>query len=591
MKYETTTHWDDPQASRGLVYFAQRFDELTWAYTLDSYRAPTTNPPSLIGECISNLKLNRQLNRPPKAVKYIVTEARLRLKANPIATRCMTLPVDRYFEFKVEEIDASIDRLTLLARELSQQTYLSACMSHLIEVVPTHRKSEIDFAVRELASTLLNIGFSAKHLSEVCKSHFFSTNNVVSGSESLLEFLAELRPQMAKYSVYFDADSKIKELNPEFREGFSVNEINAYPKKVKSAAIKQSCALPNKSYKIVVFNKIEALDKYGALSKAQARLNWIHDIYGLFRHRNSLAIATDAVVVTNDEVIISVVRTDGNHMHRISDNRKQQANTKLAEMLVDLRLPRHSDKNRFFRVINFHGLAARTSSAENQLINLWTALETITSSHSSGASIVDTVVRETIPIICLNYAQRLFKSLKSDLWRWDKKRLIETLKKCPDSDKRDLTESVFNLIIAVENDEIKEDFLGSIDDFELMRYRLFALNKAFKTGAKIKEKIERHEQLVSWQIHRIYRARNQIVHSSHPGSNLDSLIVNAHDYFDQVFDVTANLCSGQNGFNTYDESFNYCLLRYTEYKKQLSKIDRVAIGNAETVLWKPKPKS
>lgn len=587
MKKELTDHWHDPVTFRGLVYFAQRFDELTWAYTLDSYRAPTTNPPYLIEECISSLKLHKELNRSPKAVNHIIEETRMRLGSNPIALQCMSLPVERYFEFKVDEIDLAVERLTLLKRELSQLTYLSACKERLRVVVPENRKSDIDFAARELASTLLNVGFSAKHLSDECKGWFFNPSKEIENCDSLLEFLEELEPVLRKYSVFFYADSKVKELAPEFKEGFGVKELRALPKQVVSTAEKLKISLPDKIYKIVAFKEIEALDKYDALSKAQSRLNWIHDIYGLFRHRNSLDVGPEAVVISKETNELSVVRTDVHHMHRITDNRKDRANEKLAAMMLRLRLPRYSDKNRFFRVINFHGLASRTPSAENQLINLWTALETITSSHSSRASLVDTVVREVIPIICLNYVQRLFLSIKSDLWRWDKKRLFEVLRECSDKNEGDLAASVFNLITAEENDAAKEDFLSSITDFELMRYRIFMLNKEFKTGAKIKAKLERHEKLVTWQIHRIYRARNQIIHSSHPGSNLDSLIVSAHDYFDQVFEITASLCSGDRGFNTYDEAFRYCQLRYTEYKKEVSKIQRVTTKDAAKVLWRP----
>jgi hypothetical protein len=461
-------------------------------------------------------------------------------------------------------------------------------MKKLEEFIPRNRKSEIDFACREYVSTLINIGFNAQHLSEVCQDYFFNTSNVVSGSEYLEKFLTHLKPAQKKFSIFFDADSKVQELKAHFSEGFGVKVIRKIPKRISQIASTEGITLPVFKHKIVGFSEINALDKYSALASAQDRLNWVHDIYGLFRHRNSVELAKEAIVFDQQEERVSVLRTDSNPMHRISDYRREKANEKMEDMLVTLKLPRHSDRNRFLRVINFHGLATRTASAENQLINLWTALETITSSHSSGSSIVDTVAREIVPIICLNYSYRLFRSLTLDIVRWDRRRLSKSLNGCNLEENVDLVNKVLCLFAASENDERKEAFLASIDDFEIMRFRIFCLNKDFSDGRKILEKIERHERMVAWQIHRIYRARNQIVHSSRVGANIESLIVSAHDYFDQVFETTAKLCSGPSGFNTYDEAFKYSNLRYVEYKKSLKEIGRLNVAAVPKVLWQPR---
>ncbi len=588
MKLHDTTHWTNTADHRGLLFFAQRFDELTFSYTLDSFRASTTNAPHLVRECIRHLKLNKKLGRSPKAVSHILEETRERFKSNHIAAKCSTLPLERYFNFDLDDVDVAIKKLTMLSREVSPPAYLSSCMSRILEVVPTNRKSDIEIAAQEFCTSLLNIGFSAQHLNNVCHESFFFPSNPVDSYAALHNFLEKLQPNVRKFSVFFDSLSRVREISTPVVNGFGVKEIKSFPKKVETLAKSGGIRLPEIQNRIVAFEDIRALDEYSALKQASSRLNWIHDIYGLFRHRNTFGVGTEATVWNHQLSKIVVLRTDINQMHRISDNKPDQANVKLNEMLTELRLPSGPDKNRFFRIINFHGLSTRSASEENQLLNLWTALETITSSHSSSSSIVDTMTREIVPIICLNYLHRLVRSTTLDLVRWDRRKLTSTFKSCNGLDEPDLIRKVFCLIAAEEYDDQKEALLGSITDFELLRFRLFSMNKFLVSGKKILERLERHEKLVTWQLHRIYRARNQIVHSSSTNSNTDSLIVSAHDYFDQVFEVTAQLCSGASGFHTYEECFEYCGERFVEYKKSLSSIDRIKASDASKVLWAPR---
>jgi hypothetical protein len=208
LKQHSSTHWRDPVEHRGMLFFAQRFDELTWAYALDSYRAPTTNPPALIDECLRNFRLNKKINRSAKSVSHIISEARERLKKNPISSKCYTLPVEKYFEFDVENHDLAIERLTLLSREVSQPAYLSACSSHILAVVPENKKSGIDFACREYASSLLNVGYDPQFLNEVCIDEFFNPSRPVESYDTLVAFLDRLKPKARTFSVIFHAKLK-----------------------------------------------------------------------------------------------------------------------------------------------------------------------------------------------------------------------------------------------------------------------------------------------------------------------------------------------------------------------------------------------
>ena len=53
--------------------------------------------------------------------------------------------------------------------------------------------------------------------------------------------------------------------------------------------------------------------------------------------------------------------------------------------------------------------------------------------------------------------------------------------------------------------------------------------------------MEAHQKKVEWQIRRIYRTRNLIVHSGRSPIFLHALIENAHDYLDQIEPLALSL--------------------------------------------------
>ena len=53
----------------------------------------------------------------------------------------------------------------------------------------------------------------------------------------------------------------------------------------------------------------------------------------------------------------------------------------------------------------------------------------------------------------------------------------------------------------------------------------------FSTQKTLKKKIENHHQKIKWQIRRIYRTRNQIMHSGACSSDIRQLIQHLHSYY------------------------------------------------------------
>ena len=74
-----------------------------------------------------------------------------------------------------------------------------------------------------------------------------------------------------------------------------------------------------------------------------------------------------------------------------------------------------------------------------------------------------------------------------------------------------------------------------LKDFHLLRNRIFKLSQNLSSKSKVSDVLKNHEKKVTWQVRRLYRTRNIIVHSGRTPQNIKILIENAHSYLDEIF--------------------------------------------------------
>lgn len=67
--------------------------------------------------------------------------------------------------------------------------------------------------------------------------------------------------------------------------------------------------------------------------------------------------------------------------------------------------------------------------------------------------------------------------------------------------------------------------------------------------------LELHEKKVAWQIRRIYRTRNLIVHSGRTPQYVQALIENGHDYLDQVILTFIQMSGSDYSVRTIEQAF------------------------------------
>ena len=92
--------------------------------------------------------------------------------------------------------------------------------------------------------------------------------------------------------------------------------------------------------------------------------------------------------------------------------------------------------------------------------------------------------------------------------------------------------------------------------------------------------IDGHGQRVEWQIYRIYRARNHIVHAGDVPSFLDSLVLNAAEYYTAALTTIINRAHRQEDRSDVDQVVAeigieyHMFLRYFEARRSQQRLSR-----------------
>jgi hypothetical protein len=145
-------------------------------------------------------------------------------------------------------------------------------------------------------------------------------------------------------------------------------------------------------------------------------------------------------------------------------------------------------------------------------------------------------------------------------------------------------EKALHLLCVKSNDEILKELYEALGDFHLLRFRGFQLATILQSRDNIKEAIEVHRKKVLWQVRRIYRTRNLIVHSGRTPKYIHSLIENGHDYLDWLVFEIIKMSTGEYSIRTFEQAFELAHIKHSVFMKNLSNTSELDAENVGFLL-------
>ena len=592
MRFRSLHKWESDSSLDGLLFFAQRMDELLFDYTLDSYKPSALNAPYLCSEALGLIEDIENKVIEGANLSHVLRELEWSIQGDKLAKSLLDIDLSYYIIHNEDTpLSEKRKRLEALSRTIGPSRYLAKCKEALVIQIDSKKKKNIDQLARTFATTLINIGYSKSFLYKTTLDFFFLGDEPkIESTNALKDYLEFFNGKVHIYEALFLVDPLIKTVSESVR-AFNVEVLDEIPEEYSEAAkehhFEKAGEFENHEY--VLIKKIRAFDHQNARSGAERKIDNLSDLYSLFYHKIQISWKREALIFR--KCCDKSSSLEGPHkgaMEKGFDYKPKKAAKELNRLISSFAMHDGGSFQKFNRVADLHGICISNDVVENQLVNLWTAIETLVPSHIGGNKI-GSIINFILPFVVVGYIKRIIERFVADLFLWDKNITRKTLNRVPNSQGRNIYERALNLLALECNQELRSGLYTSLKDFHLLRFRAFALSEILSSAENIKGLIELHKKKVSWQIRRIYRTRNLIVHSGRTPRYTETLIENGHDYLDQMMQGVMRYSCDDYKTQTLEQVFELAKIREIQFERTLSSITEMNEQNIVFLCGYEKP--
>lgn len=541
MKYKSVNHWKDVKSQEGLLFFAQIIDECLFDYALSSFKPSALNSRLLCIELLQTIDhVEDGLIREPN-LKCIIEELKWSLGLDIAAQKILGKNLNRFlenitkYEGKPKELKNTV---LLLYHYFDNRKYLRVIQELLIEKINSKKeKKDIYYLTKNLITELTNYGYNQNFIYHKTSHYFFNNQHKVTVDDPT-DFFSTFDFKKKKFSVVFKGSRVFLEFEKTAKDMKILLKETIKPKS-KNPEEAEFIDSKREDEIFIICSEVEAFDIISARIISEYPLQGLGAFFSFYHHKDRPVISDKCIVRAENEDPIILDKSQKSIIKKADINPKVAAQ-RVQNMFQNLKLP-NSTVYTISRAIDLHSAALEADDLENKLLNLWTAFETlIPKNNSSGVDRIIQLVSAITPFQVNDYFKILINETKRDFWFFDRKLSDTVIKNVNLKQKESLDIKVAAFLTTNENEQNRKIAYAGLDLFPLLRYRMFQINNNLRSAKAAKELLSSHKQKVEWQIRRIYRTRNLIVHSGKLPSYTNILIENLHNYFDSFLETLIN---------------------------------------------------
>ncbi len=392
----------------------------------------------------------------------------------------------------------------------------------------TNEKKELDLVVSNLVTLLKNEGYSYFYLKNLI--NVFSQNK--KEIEKITEFISLITKDIVSYQCHYLVkinDTYIKSL-----QDLGFIDIKKQEEYIFTSD-KSTSFLEQDTKGVIILYQIQALDEYSALEKSIIEINKLKNKTEFIKSKSIINIIHKKIFLieenSNKEFLL-----EKSCFQFYKINAPKNIFSSL-EKLFKLDNVKNKNCNLYNSSINYYFLSKKTDESSLCFLNLWIALETIFQ-ENDGNSIIGRIKDNLPEIVASFYIKDLLRELSKDIVRclelYD---FTDFNSLFPNSTKKNISSKDLILILTDEKNGNKiKKLLAFASQNELFGFRINEMwEKFFKDKTILKKRIELHINNMRWQVSRLYRIRNKIMHQGVDGIELSHYTHHLNHYYLDVF--------------------------------------------------------
>ena len=568
MKLRQLTNWDDPSKCIGLVYFAQIVEEMLFDFTLDTYKASVMHTGLLCAEGLQTIEEIENGNIKAPNLWHITAELCSCFEKDLVAQNMVTLPSSAFYS-TLKNPKSGLNEvrtvLELLSIQLSGSRYKKRNEELLIQEIKSPQTiSTIRGLARSYITTLIAVGFHPKHIQSECINFFYERGSRIAGAESIDNFLSLFSLEKTEFIVIFRTGKIFEQVSgafPEERLLITHNlpddvDLTSYP------------AFNHQGSLYAIARQISARDIFSARNGAESILKLAATLLTIYHHKEHPSWISECIVQNATTKAYYKIANPINSMQKCADLLPAVASTRLKLLVQEFSLDKDSFA-KFVRSAQLHSMALGSNTDENQILNLWISLESLIPSESKGDDIsnIEHIVNSLVPFLNIGYVEGLINCLVKDLLIWNATDTRKALKKI---EGKKFIDRLAKGLVLKDFAPSLASLEGQLHAFPLLHDRFEYLRHLLSSPTNVVNSLDAHKTRLEWQIRRIYRTRNIIVHSGKTPSYTKTLIEHTHGYLDIVLSMLVNMASKPKVIHSVEQGFKYADLQYATYYGALS---------------------
>lgn len=526
------------EQDRALVFFAQALDEQLFDLTDDSFKAPALNTFSRTFELQSVALANHRAGIGKDALKPFIEELEWSISKDvSLSTQQKALCKTHIASFSDNSNQAdAISRATAGLRVILGEYFnnVMGAISNIIENAPGNKKDLLGLVSIFIVQAETH-GFPRRHTYHVTQNLLMRRlKNKTSFDRKLLlkEFFEKFPGKASEYECLYFAEGSFDSY-PKLMEEFKI-EVRIAPPVWDNLSLDQQRLIDaeNVGKRLIFISGIKTPSPAHAYKIGSSRINEFAGIVRFYRHREILKLEPLALIRDKATGKVYTIHDAPDPMHCWVSHTNSSEEEMLGLMSATHgSLLTSESADRLKRTVRLHRSALKSTSAENQLIDLWAGLEGLVSRPGRESVRVEYFSECLIPSLTLTYPEKLFLSAYIDVCAHAPgSRAI--LAAMPGADSN--FSKFVRVIVCGEHKRHQTDLCELLSTSPLLLNRVWRLSELFKSRTATQQTLRHHRQKVKWHISRIYHTRNSIMHSAKSLPYLPTLVENLHVYVDTL---------------------------------------------------------